>query len=242
MWETVRRVMATRERLTVDGRRPALHELADACHLEVPKVVECLRLAPGVISLETPLGDDQFTLGDLVDAKADVPEHIEVQGLFPEDVEPLLLELTAREADVIRMRFGLAPFDSTHTLDEIGKVFGVTRERIRQIESKAMTNLRHALTRQGHSFEFPETRKKRVEARRARTAWGITSSPEAPDPVVVWRSPWTRLPWWVPTSLNARHRARHCRPRCRPWPGRTPSPAVVAPRAATLEACGSVCS
>lgn len=163
MWERVRRVMATRERLTVDGRHPMLLELADACHLEVSQVVECLRLAPGVISLETPLGDDQFTLADAVDAATERPEQVQVQGLFPEDVEPLLLELKPREADVVRMRFGLAPYDATHTLEEIGKVYGVTRERIRQIESKAMTNLRRALSRQGHPFNFSEQRRKRVK-------------------------------------------------------------------------------
>lgn len=164
MWEKVRRVMATRERLTVEGRRPSLADIADACHLDVTDVTECLRLAPGVVSLETPLGDDQFTLADLVDAMVDVPEQIEVHGLFPEDVGPLLLELKPREADVIRMRFGLAPFDSMHTLDEIGKVYGVTRERIRQIESKAMTGLRRALSRNGHPFVFPEPKKKRAKS------------------------------------------------------------------------------
>ena len=95
--------------------------------------------APGVVALETPLGDDQFTLGDLVDAQAHLLEHIEVNGLFPEDIDPLLLELKDREADVLRMRYALPPYDHIYTLDEIGQVYGVTRQRIRQIEGRAHT-------------------------------------------------------------------------------------------------------
>jgi RNA polymerase primary sigma factor len=152
MWERVRKVGATREKLTEDGQPPRLRELADACGLDVADVVECLRLAPGVLSLETPLGDDQFTLGDLVDAQSDLPEHVEVHGLFPDDVERLLHDLKEREADVLRRRFGLPPYDESQTLEDIGQVYGVTRERIRQIEAKALERLRHTLAEEGHTF------------------------------------------------------------------------------------------
>ena len=84
-----------------------LRHLAKECDLTTEKVLECLRLAPGVISLETPLGEDQFTLGDLIDAQADRPEHVEVHGLFPEDVERLLGYLTPQQAEILRMRFAL---------------------------------------------------------------------------------------------------------------------------------------
>jgi RNA polymerase primary sigma factor len=152
MWESVRKVGATRERLTVDGQPPGLRELADACGLDVAGVIECLRLAPGVLSLETPLGDDQFTLGDLIDAQSDLPEHVEVHGLFPDDVERLLQGLKEREADVLRRRFGLSPHDEKQMLEDIGQLYGVTRERIRQIEAKALERLRHTLAEEGHTF------------------------------------------------------------------------------------------
>lgn len=159
MWEVVRRVMATRQRLMDAGLPATVWHLAKACDLATDKILECLKLAPGVMSLETPLGEDQFTLGDLIDAHADRPEEVEVRGLFPEDVDRLLLDLEAREEDVLRMRFGLAPYDATHTLDQIGLIYGVTRERIRQIESKAMIRLRAHLTTEGHVIEVPDRAK-----------------------------------------------------------------------------------
>ncbi len=160
MIEVIHRVMATRERLSTAGEPATAWHLAKECDLAMEKVLECLRLAPGVISLDTPLGDDEFTLGDLVDAQVDRPEHIEVHGLFPEDVERLIGYLTLRQAEVLRMRFALAPYDQGLTLDEIGKVYGVTRERIRQIESKAITLLRTRLEDEGHVIEVPDKQRR----------------------------------------------------------------------------------
>jgi RNA polymerase primary sigma factor len=160
LWELVRKVSATRDRLTVDGRPPPLTDVAAACAVDVEKVIECLRLAPAVLSLETPLGADQFTLGDLIATKSDCPDHVEIGGLHLEDVEPLLLELREREAAVLRMRFGFTPYDDCHTLDQIGQVYGVTRERIRQIEAEALKNLRAILGRSGLKFTAPGSESK----------------------------------------------------------------------------------
>lgn len=123
------------------------------------KVVEALRLAPGVVSLETPLGNDGFTLGDLLDAQTDRPEHIEVGGMLPEDLVPLLHQIDKRESDVLQRRYGLHPYDEPSTLEEIGRVYGVTRERVRQIEKKAMKNIRASLRRRGVRVPDPLERK-----------------------------------------------------------------------------------
>lgn len=161
MWELVRRVVATREQMLQAGRRPSPRIIAEQLDMNLEKVIECLRLAPGVVSLDTPLGDDQFTLGDLVDAQADVAEHIEVNGLFPDDIERLLEALTEREADVVRRRYGLGPHGESQRLEDIGTLYGVTRERIRQVEAKAMKKIRQALQREGLRFKYidPETGK-----------------------------------------------------------------------------------
>lgn len=149
MWELVRKVIVTRQQLTVGGRGPSRRDLAAACGITVPKVDQCLALAPGAFSLDMTLSEDGFTLGDLVDAQQDSSEHIEIRGLYVEDVERLLGYLTEKEADVLRRRRGLAPYDETATLDEIGRVYGVTRERIRQIESKGMERIRQRLVLEG---------------------------------------------------------------------------------------------
>lgn len=125
--------------------------------MSVNKVEDLLRLAPAVVSLDTPVGNDGVTLGDLYDDRPRrPPEHVEVHGLSPEDVEPLLQTLDPREADIIRRRFGLPPYDELATLEQIGRDYAVTRERIRQIESTAMTNLRVLV-----GLEQPKKRKRR---------------------------------------------------------------------------------
>lgn len=151
MHERVRGVAAERERLTLDGVRPSRHVLARACHLTVPQVLECLRLLSAVLSLETPLGQDGLTLGDVVAPRAPEHDEVEVQGLCPEDVEPLLSLVDLRAAEVLRMRFGLSPHEDCHTLEQIGQRFGVTRERIRQVEAKAMERIRAHLRNAGHT-------------------------------------------------------------------------------------------
>jgi len=159
MYDTVRAVMATRERMTADGRAPSLRDLAAECHLSQEKLAEVLRLAPGAVSLETPLGNDGFTLGDLVDAQVDRPEQIVVGGLYPEDLPPLLAELKPRERDVLARRHGLDPYGEASTLEEIGVEYGVSRERIRQIESKALEKVRAHLRVKGFTVSSPPTRR-----------------------------------------------------------------------------------
>jgi DNA-directed RNA polymerase sigma subunit (sigma70/sigma32) len=90
-------------------------------------------------------------------------ERIQVHGLFREDVEHLLGKLTAREADVLRRRFGLPPYHQSQILEAIGEFYGVTRERIRQIEAKALQKIREALRERG--LEVPESRRKQASVR-----------------------------------------------------------------------------
>lgn len=143
MFERLQKVWATRERLGITGQAPTAHELAKECGLGLRAVIECLRLGPPPASLDTPVGDDgTTTLGDLLDRESDRPEHIEVRGFFPEDVFGWLEALPDKQAQVLRMRHGLTADQEPMTLDEIGKQFGVTRERIRQIESKALAAVR----------------------------------------------------------------------------------------------------
>ncbi len=141
---SIRQVKAVQERLAVDGKSPSWSEIARECHMTVEKVEELLLLAPAVVSLDKPVGNDGITLGDLVD-RPSRPDPVEVMGLDGDDLQVLLGDLVEREADVLRRRHGLHPYDDKATLDDIGKAYGVTRERIRQIESKAMKNVRALL-------------------------------------------------------------------------------------------------
>ena len=153
--EAIRHVKATQERLTVDGKMPRWADLADECHISVDKLKELLQLTPAVVSLDQPVGNDGISLGDLVDRPVH-EEPVEVNGLGSEDLSSLLAGLSTREADVLRRRHGLDPYDEEQTLEQIGDAHGVTRERIRQIEKKALTKLRIVLR-----LESPEPRKRR---------------------------------------------------------------------------------
>lgn len=139
--ESVRQVKAAQERLVVDGKMPSWEAIARDCHISIKKVEELLRLAPAVVSLDQPVGNDGVTLGDLLDRPVN-EAAVEIYGLTADDLADLLDELTAREEDVLRRRHGLFPYDEEHTLEEIGVVYGVTRERIRQIEKNAVTHIR----------------------------------------------------------------------------------------------------
>lgn len=154
--ESIRALKSAQERLTVDGRLPSWAVLAKECGITEQKVEELLRLAPAVVSLDSPVGNDGVTLGDLLDRPVARGVPVEVRGFDSGDLEALLERLTPREQDVLRRRNGLCPYDDRATLDEIGKVYGVTRERVRQIESKAMTNIRVHL-----GLEEAKIRKKR---------------------------------------------------------------------------------
>ena len=126
------------------GREPTLEEIAAELTLPVEKIIEANRTAADTLSLDTPVGDEEDTsIGSFVeDERTPGPADATSNALLAEALKEILDTLTEREADVLRMRFGM--YDGrTHTLEEVGQIFGVTRERIRQIENKAIRKLRH---------------------------------------------------------------------------------------------------
>ena len=126
------------------GREPTMEEIAAELNLPVEKIIEANRTAADTLSLDTPVGDEEDTsIGSFVeDERTPGPADATSNALLAEALQEILGTLTEREADVLRMRFGM--YDGrTHTLEEVGQIFGVTRERIRQIENKAIRKLRH---------------------------------------------------------------------------------------------------
>ena len=126
------------------GREPTVEEIAKELNLPVEKIIEANRTAADTLSLDTPVGDEEDTsIGSFVeDERTPGPADATSNALLAEALKEILDTLTDREADVLRMRFGM--YDGrTHTLEEVGQIFGVTRERIRQIENKAIRKLRH---------------------------------------------------------------------------------------------------
>ena len=126
------------------GREPTVEEIAAKLGMPVEKIIEANRTAADTLSLDTPVGDEEDTsIGSFVeDERTPGPADATSNALLGEALKEILDTLTEREADVLRMRFGM--FDGrTHTLEEVGQQFGVTRERIRQIENKAIRKLRH---------------------------------------------------------------------------------------------------
>ena len=126
------------------GREPTVEEVAAELNLPVEKIIEANRTAADTLSLDTPVGDEEDTsIGSFVeDERTPGPADATSNALLAEALKDILDTLTEREADVLRMRFGM--YDGrTHTLEEVGQIFGVTRERIRQIENKAIRKLRH---------------------------------------------------------------------------------------------------
>ena len=126
------------------GREPTMEEVAAELHLPVEKIIEANRTAADTLSLDTPVGDEEdTTIGSFVeDDNTPGPADATSDTLLAEALSNILDTLTHREAEVLRMRFGM--YDGrTHTLEEVGQIFGVTRERIRQIENKAIRKLRH---------------------------------------------------------------------------------------------------
>jgi RNA polymerase primary sigma factor len=145
MVEVINKLARVQRQLLQDlGREPTPDELAKELDMTPDKVLEVQKYGREPISLHTPLGEDgDSEFGDLIeDSEAIVPADAVSFTLLQEQLESVLETLSAREAGVIRMRFGLQD-GQQKTLDEIGKVYGVTRERIRQIESKTMSKLRH---------------------------------------------------------------------------------------------------
>ena len=126
------------------GREPTLEEIAADLNLPIEKIIEANRTAADTLSLDMPVGDEEdTTIGSFVeDDNTPGPVDATSNAMLSEALTEILGTLTEREADVLRMRFGM--YDGrTHTLEEVGQIFGVTRERIRQIENKAIRKLRH---------------------------------------------------------------------------------------------------
>ena len=127
-------------------REPSMEELAEVCELEVDKVLDILKRDKNIVSLDTPIKEDEdSSLVEFIPSDAhfgDVVIHEVEQNNLREKIDEVLTDLSDQEQQVLRMRFGLDD-DTLKTLEEIGKVFGVTRERIRQIEAKAIRKLRH---------------------------------------------------------------------------------------------------
>lgn len=145
MVETINKLIRVQRQLLQDlGREPIPEEIAEDMDLTPEKVREILKIAQEPVSLETPIGEeDDSHLGDFIeDQDATSPSEHAAYELLKEQLEDVLDTLTDREENVLRLRFGLDD-GRTRTLEEVGKVFGVTRERIRQIEAKALRKLRH---------------------------------------------------------------------------------------------------
>ncbi|MBD3948307.1 RNA polymerase sigma factor RpoD [Tuanshanicoccus lijuaniae] len=145
MVETINKLVRVQRQLLQDlGREPIPEEIGAEMDLSTEKVREILKIAQEPVSLETPIGEeDDSHLGDFIeDEGAMSPEMFTSSALLREQLEDVLDTLTDREENVLRLRFGLDD-GNIRTLEQVGKVFGVTRERIRQIEAKALRKLRH---------------------------------------------------------------------------------------------------
>jgi len=145
MIETINKLVRTsRQMLHEIGREPAPEELADKLGMPLEKVRKVLKIAKEPISLETPIGDEEDShLGDFIqDPNAVIPLDAAIQANLREATTRVLSSLTPREERVLRMRFGIG-MNTDHTLEEVGQQFNVTRERIRQIEAKALRKLKH---------------------------------------------------------------------------------------------------
>ncbi len=155
MIETINKLnRISRQMVHEKGREPTPEELGERMDMSEDKVRRVLKIAKEPISMETPIGDDEDShLGDFIeDANVDSPVDSSVDEGLREATKDVLGSLTAREAKVLRMRFGIG-MNTDHTLEEVGKQFDVTRERIRQIEAKALRKLRHP-TRSDHLRSF----------------------------------------------------------------------------------------
>ncbi|MCF2528528.1 RNA polymerase sigma factor [Yinghuangia soli] len=141
--ELINRVVRVQRRLLQErGEEPTAEDLAAVLDLDPGRVVEVLRLAQEPVSLHTPVGEDEVLLGDIVeDADATSPAESAAYLMLREHLEAVLSTLGDREKNVVRLRYGLVD-GQPHTLEEIGRRFGVTRERIRQIESRTLSKLR----------------------------------------------------------------------------------------------------
>lgn len=145
MVETINKLKKVTRKLAQDaGRKPTEEEIAEAMEITVSKLRDIIKVAQEPISLETPIGKEEDSrLGDFIeDRDAETPASSVTQELLREDIIEVMAGLSPRERDVLRLRFGLDD-GRQRTLEEVGQLFGVTRERIRQIEAKALRKLRH---------------------------------------------------------------------------------------------------
>jgi RNA polymerase primary sigma factor len=157
MVETINKLVRVQRQLLQDlGREPLPEEIADEMELSPEKVREILKVSQEPVSLETPIGEEEDShLGDFIeDSGAVVPVDAAAFKLLQEQLEEVLDDLNTREKRVIQLRFGLLD-GQPRTLEEVGRVFGVTRERIRQIESKTLSKLRHP-SRSGRLRDYIE--------------------------------------------------------------------------------------
>ena len=145
MVETINKLSRFQRQLTLElNREPTEEELAKKMHMSTEKIREIIKISQEPVSLETPIGEeDDSHLGDFVkDERTMSPEEFTIHEMLKDEISDVLLTLTEREEQVLRLRFGLDD-GSCKTLEEVGQMFGVTRERIRQIEAKALRKLRH---------------------------------------------------------------------------------------------------
>lgn len=145
MVETINKLARVQRQLTLElNREPSEEELAKKMGTSVDKIREIYKISQDPVSLETPIGEeDDSHLGDFIKDERNLsPEEFATNEMLKDEISEVLLTLTEREEKVIRLRFGLED-GKTRTLEEVGQMFGVTRERIRQIEAKALRKLRH---------------------------------------------------------------------------------------------------
>ncbi|MEX1322776.1 MAG: RNA polymerase sigma factor RpoD [Synechococcaceae cyanobacterium] len=144
LYETISRIKKTTKTLSQEfGRKPTEEEIAESMEMTIEKLRFIAKSAQLPISLETPIGKEEDSrLGDFIEADIENPEQDVAKNLLREDLEGVLATLSPRERDVLRLRYGLDD-GRMKTLEEIGQIFDVTRERIRQIEAKALRKLRH---------------------------------------------------------------------------------------------------
>lgn len=144
LYETISRIKKTTKILSQElGRKPTEEEIAERMEMTIEKLRFIAKSAQLPISLETPIGKEEDSrLGDFIEADGETPEDEVSKSLLREDLEDVLDTLSPRERDVLRLRYGLED-GRMKTLEEIGQIFNVTRERIRQIEAKALRKLRH---------------------------------------------------------------------------------------------------
>ncbi len=145
MVETINKMARIQRQLTLElNREPSEEEVAKKMGISVEKVREVIKISQDPVSLETPIGEEEDShLGDFVkDVNAMTPEEYATNEILKEEIKAVLETLQEREQEVLELRFGLVD-GTSHTLEEVGKKFNVTRERIRQIEAKALRKLRH---------------------------------------------------------------------------------------------------